>query len=402
MLKIGLIREGKNPPDKRVVFSPTQLKRLQAKYAGELRFFVQESPVRCFDDAAYAAAGFPPQPDLSACDVLLGVKEVPIAQLMAGKQYFFFSHTIKAQPYNRDLLRAILAKDITLYDHEVLKKPSGERVVAFGRWAGIVGAYMGLWTYGEKSGRYRIKQAKDCFDLAEMLEELKKVELPALKLLITGRGRVGLGALEIIRALGIPEVQPEALLREHFPQAVFAVLDCQHYAKRAQDGGFQREEFFTHPERYVSSFQRYTEVADMLIAAAYWDHRAPRLFEREDVGQPGFKLRVIADITCDIDGSIPTTIRPSTIAEPVYDLDLTAFQELPAFSGAETLSVMAIDNLPTALPRDASEDFGEQFAQYVLPELLLQHSEVLEGACIARGGQLGPHFTYLQSYVDGD
>ncbi|MGY6559054.1 MAG: NAD(P)-dependent oxidoreductase [Nitritalea sp.] len=402
MLKIGLIREGKNPPDKRVVFSPAQLKRLQERYAGKVSFFVQESPVRCFEDAAYTEVGFPPQASLSDCEVLLGVKEVPIEQLVAGKRYFFFSHTIKAQPYNRDLLRAILAKGITLYDHEVLKKPSGERVVAFGRWAGIVGAYMGLWTYGEKSGRYRIKQAKDCFDLAEMLEELKKVKLPPLKLVLTGKGRVGMGALEIIRALGISEVSPEALLHERFPEAVFAVLDCQHYVKRAQDGGFQREEFFAHPERYVSCFQPFTEVADLLIAAAYWDHRAPRLFEREDVGRAGFRLRVIADITCDIDGSIPTTIRPSTLAEPVYDMHLMDFQELPPFSAGETLSVMAIDNLPTALPRDASEDFGEQFAQYVLPELLLQHSEVLEGACIARGGQLGPHFTYLHAYVHGD
>lgn len=401
-MKIGIIREGKSQPDKRSPFTPNQLKALTEEYENQFSFYVQSSPHRCYSDEEFELAGIPVVEDISFCDFLMGIKEVPIHLLIPDKKYIFFSHTIKKQSHNRTLLESVLEKNITLLDYEVLKDSEGNRTVAFGRWAGIVGAYNGLWTYGRKSGLYDLKRAYECFDREELESELKKVQLPPIKIIVTGTGRVAKGVLEVLNTVGISQVSVKEFLFQYFEEPVFTVLSASDYNRRKTDGGYEKAEFYQHPEKYESHFLKYTEVADILMAAAYWDKRAPKLFELEHIESEDFNLSVIADITCDIDGSIPTTIHPSSVHHPVYDIDRHTFEELPAFGKQNSISVMAIDNLPTELPRDASKDFGEQLASNLIPELIKESSSILEKATIAKDGDLTLEFFFLKDFVEGN
>ena len=398
-MKIGIIREGKNPPDKRSPFSPDQLRAIKERYGTQFTFLVESSPIRCFSDEEYQAAGIEVVEDISAADFLFGVKEVPVAQLIPEKTYFFFSHTIKKQFYNKKLLRAVLDKNIRLIDYEVLKDDKGERVVAFGRWAGIVGAYNAFWTYGKKTALYDIKRASECKDLAELTLELKKVQLPPIKIVITGAGRVGKGIREILEALKIQEVDTHEFLHLYFEEPVFTVLSSSDYNRRKADGGYNREEFYGSPEKYESHFLKFAEAGEMLIAGAYWNPGAPRLFKLEDIQSPDFSLSVIADVTCDIGGSIPTTLRSSTISEPVYDIERESGTEIPAFGSQTSISVMAIDNLPCELPRESSVEFGKQLEKWVIPALLEENAPILERATVAREGDLTLEFMYLRDFV---
>jgi alanine dehydrogenase len=401
-MKIGIIREGKNPPDKRVPFTPSQLQEIQRDYAGEISIQVESSNVRIFTDQEYLDAGIEVVNDISGCDVLFGVKEVQIDQLIPGKTYFFFSHTMKKQPYNRKLLKAILDKNIRLLDYEVLKDEEGNRVVAFGRWAGIVGAYNAFWTYGQKTALFDLKRAKDCFDLTELHDELTKVQLPPIKIVVTGSGRVAKGVLEILQKLRIKQVSKEEFLFHYFEEPVFVVLKSEDYNRRKSDGGYDRSEFYKFPERYESHFQKFTEVAEIFISAAYWDPAAPRLFDLNEIASDDFQISVIADISCDINGSVPTTIMSSTITNPVFDIDRTTHEALPAFGSQTSISVMAIDNLPCELPREASREFGDQLTKWVIPALLEENAPILERATIARDGDLTLEFMYLTDFVQSD
>ncbi len=399
-MKIGILRERKIPVDHRVPFSPNQLKKLQEVYKGKLTFKVNPSPVRAFSDQEYADAGIELSDDLGDCDILMGVKEVPMQNLMEKKTYFFFSHTIKKQSYNRSLLKEILKNKIRLIDYEPLIDPNGQRVVAFGLWAGIVGAYNGFWVYGKKTGLFELKRAHECADLAELYRELEKIELPAVKIAVTGCGKVARGVIELLSQLNIKRVEPGEYLQIYSEEPIYTQLSPSHYNQRKTDGGFLKEEFFGQPELYEGTFAPYTEVSDMLIAAAYWDPRAPRLFDLEDIQSADFNISVIADITCDIQGSVPTTLRPSEIAEPVYDVSRKTLREIPAFGEQDSISVMAIDNLPCELPRDASEDFGRQLSDKVIPELFNPGSELIKNATIAENGHLTKKFSYLEDYVN--
>lgn len=399
-MKIGIIREGKNPPDKRSPFTPDRLKVLNKQYTGRLSFYVESSPFRCFSDEEYIEAGIEVVSDISECDYLFGVKEVPISNLIPDKTYFFFSHTIKRQPRNRNLLQAILDKNIRLIDYEVLKDNTGNRVVAFGRWAGIVGAYNALWTYGKKTALFDIKRAYECFGREELNLELKKVQLPPVKIVVTGAGRVGGGVLEILNSLKIRQVSVYEFLHFYFEEPVFTVLHSEDYNRRKSDGGFDKAEFYSNPEMYESHFLKFAEAGEILIGAAYWDPDAPKLFEIKDIGDVDFSLSVIADVTCDIDGSIPTTYRASKIFDPVYDIERLSAKELPAFGSQTSISVMAIDNLPCELPREASLEFCLQLEEWVLPALLEENSSILERATIARDGDLTLEFMHLTDYVN--
>ncbi len=337
--------------------------------------------------------------DISSCDILFGVKEVPVSQLIPEKTYFFFSHTIKKQPRNRNLLQAILEKNIRLIDYEVLKDESGNRVVAFGRWAGIVGAYNALWTYGKKTALFEIKRAHECFSREELNRELQNVQLPPVKIVVTGSGRVGGGVLEILNSLEIRQVSAYEFLHFYFEEPVFTVLHSEDYNRRKSDGGYDKTEFYSSPELYESHFLKFAEAGEILIGAAYWDPNAPKLFDIKDVGDVDFSLSVIADVTCDIDGSIPTTFRSSTIIDPVYDIDRLTGKELPAFGSQTSISVVAIDNLPCELPREASLEFCQQLEKWVVPALLEENASILERATIARDGDLTLEFMHLTDYA---
>ena len=399
MITIGLVRETKDPPDRRVPLSPALCRRLVDTNPG-LGIVVQPSPIRCFEDDEYAAQGITVSEDMGECDVLLGVKEVALDALLPDKTYFFFSHTAKEQPYNRVLLQEIIRKRIRLVDYEYLTH-EGARVVAFGRWAGLVGAYNGLRGFGLKSGRYRLKAAHECFDLGEVLRELEHVDTGPIRIAVTGGGRVAGGALEILQAAGIREVTPPGYLQDDFDVPVFTRLDPWHYTRRSDGEAFTFEHFVAHPEAYESSFDPYGERTVLFIPCHFWDPASPQMVLREQLHSGQFPISLVADISCDIGEPIASTIRPSTIASPFYGYDPATGNETGAFEpGAVT--VMAVDNLPGELPRDASTDFGTALIQSVIPEILGQRaSGMLDRATIASGGALTPPYAYLKNYLLG-
>jgi saccharopine dehydrogenase (NAD+, L-lysine forming) len=398
-MKIGIIREGKVPPDKRAPFTPFQLKELSQVYGSKLTFLVQPSDFRCYTDDEYRNCGIRVTEDISQADIFFGIKEVPVDQLIYGKTYFFFSHTIKKQVKNRHLLKSILDKNIRLIDYEVLKDESGERLVAFGRWAGIVGAYNAFYTYGKKTGLYDLKRAFECTDLDDLKSELKKVALPPVKIILTGHGRVGKGVLEILQILGLTRINVHEFLHLYFDEPVFVVLSSKDINRRKADGGFEKEEFYARPELYESHFLKFAEVGEILISAAYWNPGAPRLFELKDINSPDFSVSVIADITCDIGGSIPTTFRSTTIMNPIYDVDRKNGKELSPFATQTSISVMAIDNLPCELPRESSFEFGKQLVKWVIPSLFEENAPILDRATVARDGDLTLEYMYLSDFV---
>jgi saccharopine dehydrogenase (NAD+, L-lysine forming) len=398
-VKIGLLREGKTPPDKRVPFTPRQVEEILQRYP-DVTFICQPSVARCFKDEEYNEVGVEVREDLSACDILMGVKEVPVQNLINDKTYLFFSHTIKKQPYNRHLLQEVLRKNIRLIDYETLKDSQGNRLVAFGRYAGIVGAYNALWTYGLRYEAYRLRRAFECFDVNDLKLELRRVKLPAIKIILTGAGRVGKGAMETLDSAGIRKVSPEDFLTHHYQEPVYVQLSSAEYHERKEGGHFNREEFHRHPEKYISTFKKFAAQADMLIAGAYWNPSAPVLFTRQDMLSPDFKIKIIADVTCDIDGSIPSTKKASTITDPLYDYDPVSDQTHPQLSNDKFVTVMGVDNLPCELPRSASEEFGRDLIDRILRPLLESDIEgIIERATIAENGDLKPLFKYLQDYV---
>lgn len=398
-IKLGIIREGKVPPDKRVPFTPLQTEEIQQRFP-HVKVICQSSEVRAFKDDEYRELGIEVRPDVTDCDILMGIKEVPIADLIPNKTYLFFSHTIKKQPYNKKLLQEILKRKIRLIDYETLKDRLGNRLVAFGRYAGIVGAYNGLWTYGKRYNKFSIRRAFDCFDINDLKLELRKVKLPPVKIILTGAGRVGKGAMETLDTAGIRKVGVYDFLTKTFDEPVYVQLGSADYHIRREGGHFNRDEFHQHPERYDSTFLSFTKVADILMAGAFWNPKAPVLFTREDMRSPEFKIKVIADITCDVNGSVPSTVRASTIPDPLYDYDPQTGTEKPALSDDKYLTVMAVDNLPCELPRSASEEFGHDLIDRILPLLFVKDVDgILKRATIAKGGLLTENFSYLEDYV---
>lgn len=400
MTHFGIIRERKNPPDKRVVLSPQACQKVLNTFP-EARITVEPSPLRVFSDTEYREAGLSVASSIEACDVLIGVKEVPIESLIPNKKYFFFSHTIKKQPYNRELLRAILSKNIEMYDHEVITNAKGIRLVAFGRYAGIVGAYNGLRTYGLKSGQFNIPKAEDLKDKKDLIRELLKVSLPPIKILLTGKGRVGNGAKEILEGMKLREVSFEEYLTKTFDVPVYCQIDVLEYNKRKDGQVLPMQDFFDHPEAYESDFMRFAKVSDLYIAGHFYGDGAPFLYTREDVKHPEFRIKVVADVSCDIDGPVATTLRASTIADPIYGYNPKTEEEVP-FMDQEAIAVMAVDNLPAELPRDASEGFGDTFVESVIPAFFDNDREgILERARMTKQGKLTERYGYLQNYVDG-
>lgn len=397
-MKIGIIREGKVPPDNRVALTPAQCVELKENFG--FRVIVQPSPIRCFKDTEYAAVGIELTEDLSDCDILIGVKEVPISLLQPFKTYFFFSHTIKKQQHNRKMLQAILDKHIRLIDYEVLTDDRGERLIAFGKFAGMVGAHNALWTYGERTGKFHLPRMKDLHDYNEAKAVYAKTVFPPVKIVLTGTGRVGSGALEVLLDMGIRQVSPEDFLGKRYDEAVFAQLDSAHYVRRKDGSAYQKAEFYKHPELYESAFEPYLKVCDILINGIYWDKRSPAFFTVEQMAQPDFNIEVIADVTCDImpDSSIPSTIKASTIQEPVFGFDPLSGKEVAPFQPT-AVDIMSIDNLPNEMPRDASDAFGRMFLDHVSGELRNKNSEVLRRATITDDGHLTEKFSYLEDFV---
>lgn len=399
-MKFGIIREYKNPPDRRVVLSPEACQQILSVHKNA-EIIVEPSPIRTFTNDEYKKAGIPVADKMEECDVLLGVKEVPINKLIPNKKYFFFSHTIKEQPYNRELLQAILEKNIEMYDHEVITDQKEQRLVAFGRYAGIVGAYNGFRAYGLKYDLYQLPKAEKMPDQQALIAELKKLELPNIKVLLTGRGRVGNGSKEMLDGMGMRRVNVSEYLEEDFKEPVYCQIDAGEYNKRKDGVRGNKADFFENPGDYKSNFFRFAKVTDYYIAGHFYGQGAPYLFTRDDAKHSDFKIKVVADVSCDIDGPVASTIRPSTIADPIYGYDPETESEID-FKDPKAIAVMAVDNLPCELPRDASLGFGEAFLKNVIPAFFNGDKDgVLERARMTKNGKLTKRYSYLQDYVDG-
>lgn len=397
-IKIGVLREEKIPHDMRVPLTPLICAELTKKYPG-LEIMVQPSPIRCYQDSEYTAFGVSLEEDLSGCNILMGVKEVPYNKLIPQKKYLFFSHTIKKQAHNKKLMQALLEKKIEMIDYETLTDKHHNRIIGFGRYAGVVGAYNGILGYGLKYDLFRLNPAHKCRDRAEMEDELKRVKLPNIKIVLTGGGRVANGAIETLSALRIRKVTPEEFLMCSFREPVYCQLNPKDYVETKDDHNFDLHDFFKHPEHFTGKFKPYTKEADLYISAHYWDPRAPKMFVAADIREPDFHISVIADITCDIDGSVPTTLRASTIERPFYGYNMKTNQEDLAFT-KDSICVMAVDNLPCELPRDSSDDFGRDLAERVIPYLAGEDKDkVIERATLCKNGRLCPAFEYLSDYA---
>ncbi len=399
-MKIGLIKEGKVPEDTRVPMTPVQAKEFMEAHP-RVMIVAQSSDIRCYSDDEYRQQGIEVVDTVDDCHVLLGVKEVPLDQLIENKTYLFFSHTIKMQEYNKELLKKVVEKNIRLIDYELLTDDDGIRVIAFGRYAGIVGAYNGILTYGKRYNLFNLRPAHECHDLEDLQTEFKKVDLPNIKIALTGGGRVSKGAMEVLTGMGIRKVSAREYLEKDFNEPVFTQLNSRDYYRKADGTAFTREEFHSDPSGFESSFLDYANISEILIAGAYWDHRAPVLFKREDAFENGFHIKVIADITCDIEGSIPSTKRPSTIDDPIYDYNPEEDRLAPGMSDEANITVMAVDNLPNELPRDASRDFGKELSTHVLPALLEPgETEIIRRATIARNRAVQPDFSHLANWLN--
>ncbi len=400
-MRIGLVREGKQPPDARVAFTPRQCREIMDARS-DLEIVVQASDVRCFNDLDYRARQVEVRSEVSDCDLLFGIKEVPLEELVPGKTYWFFTHTAKRQSYNRDLLRRMLDLRIRAIDYEYITDPEGKRLIAFGRFAGLVGAYNVLLGWGERTGAFHLIPAHHCEDLEELKEQLAGLYTGDVRIVVTGGGRVAGGAMEVLEEAGVRGVAPDAFLRGEGEGPVYTRLRSGDY-HRARDGApFIPADFYAHPEGFTSTFEPYTRCSDILIAGAYWDPRAPVLFTPEQMRADEFRIRLIADVTCDIEGSIPSTKRPATIAEPFYDYVPATGALAEAFRDPGNVTVMAVDHLPNELPRDASRAFGRHLIERVFPHLFGNDPEgIIARATICEEGALTPPFAYLQDFIDG-
>jgi len=399
-MKFGVIKERKNPPDRRVVFSPNELVKLKQLYPDAI-IEVESSDIRIFSDIQYKSLGITITDDVSDCDVLFGVKEVPVENLIPNKSYFFFSHTIKEQPYNRKLLKAILEKNIDLYDHETIVDSQNRRLIGFGKYAGMVGVYNGIRAFGIKFELFKLPKAETLDGKEALIMHLKRITMPALKFVVTGTGKVGSGAKEILDAIKIKEITIDNYLTKKYTQAVYVQLDVLDYNKRIDGESRDFIDFVNHPDEYVSDFEKFTKVSDIYFAGHFHASGAPMILTKEMLNASDCKLKVVADISCDVKGPIASTLRSSTIAEPLYGYLPLEDKEVDVFHPAAVV-VMAVDNLPCEIPKDASEGFGEQFMEHVIPAFFNGDKDgILERAKITEKGKLTERFAYLQDYVDG-
>lgn len=397
-MKIGIIREEKLPPDKRVVFTPETCVKTVKNFP-QIEFFIEKSGNRCFLDNEYMEKGFRLVDDVSNCDILIGVKEVPIEKLIPNKKYFFFSHTIKKQPYNKKLLQSIIKKNIQLFDHETIVDVNDNRLIGFGYYAGVVGAYNGFRGFGLKFNLFDIPRAVDLKDREELNKIVSDLVIPSIKILLTGKGRVGSGVKEILDFMKIKEVSVNDYIHKEFNYPVYAnidVLDYNHSNKTENT----IDNFYKNPELFVSTFSKFNSVTDIFFAGHYHNPKAPKLISNSDISNNDFNIKLIADISCDIGGPISSTIRPSSIDKPLYGFHKNNLEECD-YLDSEALVVMAVDNLPCELPRDASEMFGEMFFNHVIPSFFNNDKEkILHNSRITHNGNLTPRFSYLTDYIN--
>jgi len=400
MFKIGLLKEGKIPEDNRVALTPAQCKWIQKNEPG-VTIFAQSSPGRCYTDNEYEKAGVEVVTDISHCDILLGIKEVPVANLVPGKTYLFFSHTRKKQPYNQQLMVSIVKNKITLIDYECLEHDDGQRIIGFGFFAGVVGAHNGMMAFGERTGAFKLQRVFKQKDFRDLIHTYFGLKLPNIKIAITGSGRVAHGILEVMNLMEVIEVEKEEYVSRDFAYPVYVQLKGADLYAHKQTGSYNRQHFHDHPTEYDCLFHQYFPHTDILMNGVYWDKDVPRLFNTKEISMPQFRIQTIADITDDYNGSVPINLGDQDMQHPVYGVDRLSLQKTAPYL-KDSVDVMAVGNLPNELPRDASKYFGEQLIKYILPDLLGGGSDIIDRATIVKSGELMPRYEYLKDYSEGN
>lgn len=404
MLTIGLIREGKIPQDNRVALTPAQCKWLRLNF-DDVQVIAQHSPNRCYTDEEYKRAGVQVTEDMSSCNLLLGIKEVPVDMLLEGKRYMFFSHTKKMQPGNQKLFKALLANKNTLIDYECLEHADGTRIIGFGFFAGIVGAHNGMMAYGNRTGAFKLQRVGSVNSFQKLIHTYFGLKLPNIKIAVTGTGRVAHGVLEIMNLMGIHEVEPDEYLETEFDYPVYVQLKGADLYSHKETGKYNRNDFHTNPQNYHCNFKDYISNTDILINGIYWEKNIPRLFEMDALKRVDFRIKTIADITDDFNGSVPCNLGDSTIDDPVYGVDKNNFEKTaPYLPGS--VDIMAVGNLPNELARDASRYFGEQLIKHVLDDIRLGggnpsgNSALLHHATMINAGAINEPYLYMKDYAE--
>lgn len=398
-MKLALIKETKTPVDNRVALSPRQVAELNERFP-QHEIVVQASGIRAFSDDEYRAEGVRVVDHVEDCDILFGIKEAKLDCLIPNKHYFFFGHFAKMQEYNRPLLQALMKKHITFCDYEYLVDGNNIRLCAFGWWAGVVGVYYTLRGYGLKHKLYTLPKSDHRFTLNQLLGALKSIVLPKVKLMVTGAGRVSQGAQYVLDSIGAQKMTEEAYLTHaSVDRLSYCVVDADRLVKRKDGGMFSWNDFIHNAKAYESDFSRWAKQTDVLVCAHYWEPDAPVYLTEDDLRREDMRIRMIGDVTCDIKGSIKSTIRYATHDAPYYDYNPMTEEEEPAFSSPNNITEMAVDTCPNALTMEASEYFGSKLMEHVFEPLLKgEHSEVIARSMILKDGVLTPRFDYLTDF----
>ena len=396
MSVIGLIKEGKVPSDNRVALSPKQCRYLLDQFPS-WDIIVESSPNRCFKDREYQKEGIKVVEDISTADILLGIKEVPKDQLISNKKYLFFSHTKKAQTFNKALFHVMMDKNITLIDYECLEHEDGQRLIGFGFFAGIVGAHNGIMAYGNRTKEFKLSRVKEVKDYMELVHTYFGLKLPNIKIAITGSGRVAHGILEIMNLMDVQQVEPDEYTTRAYAYPVYVHLKGGDLYRHKTNNTYDRNDFHAHPENYHCLFTNYLKHTHILMNGIYWEPSIPPLFTMDDLQEDDYVLTTIADITDDAHGSVPCNLGDSSSDDPVYGVNVTSFEKTAPYM-PNGIDIMAVGNLPNELPRDASRYFGEQLIKYVIPDLIKGGNKIIEGATMLDKGKLTQKFSYLEDY----
>lgn len=399
-MKIGIIKETKRPVDNRVALAPEQVAKLQKEFPNS-EFCVQTSDIRAYNDDEYRKLGVKVVDNVNDCDILFGIKEASIESLIPNKHYFFFGHIAKMQEYNRPLLHEMIRKNITFSDYEYLVDDKNQRVCAFGWWAGVVGVYYTLRGYGLRTGKFSLPKPDLKFTLETLLRCLKDVELPAIKVLVSGNGRVSHGAQYVLENIKSRKLSQEEFLNtDNVEELTYCAVDVDGLVKRKDEKEFSFDDFTKNPQDYESNFMKWAKTSDLFISAHFWAPEAPVYLSEEDLKNNDLRIKMIGDVTCDIMGSIKSTIRSSTHADPYYDYNPITQKEEPAFSSDSNITVMAVDTCPNALALDTSAYFGEMLIKHVfVPMLKNEKSSVIERSTILEEGKLTERFSYLKEFA---
>jgi alanine dehydrogenase len=393
---IGLIKEGKVPSDNRVALTPKQCRYLLDQYPS-WDIIVESSPNRCYKDREYQKEGIKVVEDISRADILFGIKEVPKDQLIANKKYLFFSHTKKAQTYNKALFHVMMDKNITLIDYECLEHEDGQRLIGFGFFAGIVGAHNGIMAYGNRTKEFKLGRVKEVKDYMELVHTYFGLKLPNIKIAITGSGRVAHGILEIMNLMDVQQVEPDEYTSRAYAYPVYVHLKGGDLYRHKTTNTYDRNDFHKHPENYHCLFTNYLKHTHILMNGIYWEPGIAPLFTMDDLKEDDYALTTIADITDDAHGSVPCNLGDSSSEEPVYGVNVTTVEKTAPYMH-NGIDIMAVGNLPNELPRDASRYFGEQLIKYVIPDLLKGGNKIIDGATMLDKGKLTQNFSYLEDY----